>query len=128
AMIEHAADGIILLDENNRIILVNTAAESMLKKKSTDLQSQSLDVLHAPSSWLGFSAILNTLGLNSPTTVETFFRIQGIELPVEIRLARYKVLDQVETLLLIRDISERREAEEHIHRLAYYDSVTRLPN
>ncbi|NVK73600.1 MAG: EAL domain-containing protein [Oceanospirillaceae bacterium] len=128
AMIEHAADGIILLDENNRIILVNTAAESMLKKKSTDLQSQSLDVLHAPSSWLGFSAILNTLELNSPTTVETFFRIQGIELPVEIRLARYKVLDQIETLLLIRDISERREAEEHIHRLAYYDSVTRLPN
>ncbi|RBP82604.1 EAL domain-containing protein [Marinomonas rhizomae] len=128
AMIEHAADGIILLDEDNKISLVNTAAEYMLKMKSSDLQSGSLDVLHTPSSWLSFSRVLNSLQVNSPLTIETIYQVQNIELPVEIRLARYKIQDKTETLLLIRDVSERKETEEHIHHLAYYDPITNLPN
>jgi diguanylate cyclase (GGDEF)-like protein/PAS domain S-box-containing protein len=128
AMIENAADGILLLDESNKIILVNSAAQYMLKMKSDDLQSKSLDMLHAPSSWSEFSSVLDSLEVNSPSTVETVYRIRGIELPVEIRLAKYKVLDRTEVLLLIRDVSERKETEAHIHHLAYYDSVTNLPN
>ena len=128
AMIEHAADGILLLDENYQITLVNAAAEHMLKMKSEDLNSKSLDVLHSPSSWPEFFNILESLEVNSPTTVETIYRMQGIELPVEIRLAKYKVQDKTETLLLIRDVSERKETEARIHHLAYYDSVTNLPN
>ncbi|MFM9735807.1 nitrogen regulation protein NR(II), partial [Streptomyces niveiscabiei] len=85
------------------------AAEHMLKMKSEDLNSKSLDVLHSPSSWPEFFNILESLEVNSPTTVETIYRMQGIELPVEIRLAKYKVQDKTETLLLIRDVSERKE-------------------
>jgi diguanylate cyclase (GGDEF)-like protein/PAS domain S-box-containing protein len=128
AMIEHAADGIILLDEENKITLVNTAAEYMLKMKSIDLQSGFLDVLHTPSSWLSFSRVLNSLQINSPLTIETIYQVHNIELPVEIRLARYKIQDKTETLLLIRDVSERKETEAHIHHLAYYDPITNLPN
>lgn len=128
AMIEHAADGILLLDENNQISLMNTAAERMLKNRSDMLQSHSLETLHTASSWPVFYEVLIGLKLNEPVTVETTYRIQGIELPVEIRLAKYRVQDKIETLLLIRDVSERKEAEAHIHRLAYYDTVTGLPN
>ncbi|UTV98560.1 EAL domain-containing protein [Marinomonas rhizomae] len=128
AMIEHAADGILLLDENNKITLVNAAAEYMLKMKGEELRSKSLDVLHLPSSWSNFATILDSLEVNSSSTVETMYRVKGIELPVEIRLAKYKVLDKIETLLLIRDVSERKETEARIHHLAYFDSVTNLPN
>jgi diguanylate cyclase (GGDEF)-like protein/PAS domain S-box-containing protein len=128
AMIEHAADGILLLDENNKITLVNATAEYMLKMKSVELQSKSLDVLHTPSSWSEFFNVLSLLEVNAPSTVETVYRIRGNELPVEIRLAKYKVLDKMETLLLIRDVSERKETEARIHHLAYYDPITNLPN
>ncbi|WP_111638380.1 putative bifunctional diguanylate cyclase/phosphodiesterase [Marinomonas shanghaiensis] len=128
AMIEHAADGILLLDENNNITLVNTAAEYMLKRKEKDLHSASLESLHVPSSWQPFLQTLNSLQINEPLTVETLYRIQHIELPVEIRLAKYTIQNKVETLLLIRDVSERKETEAHIHHLAYYDPVTNLPN
>ena len=128
AMIEHAADGILLLDENNNITLVNTAAEYMLKLKSETLKSRSLETLHGASSWQVFSQALNSLQINAPLTVETLYQIQDLELPVEIRLAKYKIQDKIEILMLIRDVSERKEAEAHIHHLAYYDSVTNLPN
>tara|TARA_R110000744_G_scaffold112305_3_gene210631 strand:- start:2096 stop:4510 length:2415 start_codon:yes stop_codon:yes gene_type:complete len=128
AMIEHAADGILLLDENNKITLVNTAAEFMLKMKSETLKSLSLETLHASSSWGVFSEALNSLQIDAPRTVETLYQIQNIELPVEIRLAKYKIQDKIEVLMLIRDVSERKETEAHIHYLAYYDSVTNLPN
>ncbi|WP_421854891.1 EAL domain-containing protein [Marinomonas sp.] len=128
AMIEHAADGILLLDEDNKITLVNKAAEHMLKMKSEDLQSKPLDMLHTSTSWSEFSNILDSLKVSESSTVETVYQISNVELPVEIRLAKYKVLDRIETLLLIRDVSERKETEAHIHHLAYYDSVTNLPN
>ncbi|MFQ3185891.1 EAL domain-containing protein [Marinomonas primoryensis] len=128
AMIEHAADGILLLDENNKITLVNTAAEFMLKIKSEILKSRSLESLHASSSWCVFSEALNSLQIGAPRTVETLYQIQNIELPVEIRLAKYKIQDKIEVLMLIRDVSERKETEAHIHHLAYYDLVTNLPN
>lgn len=128
AMIEHAADGILLLDENNQIILVNTAAERMLKMSAEELKSSSLETLHTSSSWLPFLNSLSAVEVNSPLTVETIYLIRDVELPVEIRLAKYKVLDRTELLLLIRDVSERKETEAHIHHLAYYDSVTNLPN
>jgi diguanylate cyclase (GGDEF)-like protein len=42
--------------------------------------------------------------------------------------ARIAVLDNEESLCLVRDITERKLAEERIHGLAYYDSLTKLPN
>lgn len=128
AMIENAADGIMLLNECNRIILVNSAAEYMLKNKSTHLYLHSLEALHAPASWHKFAETLETLQINQPLTVETVYRVHGIDLPVEIRLAKFKIQDKVETMLLIRDVSKRKATEAHIHHLAYYDPITKLPN
>ncbi|PYF84012.1 PAS domain S-box-containing protein/diguanylate cyclase (GGDEF)-like protein [Marinomonas alcarazii] len=128
ATIEHAADGILLLDESNKITLVNSTAENMLKMSEDELKSSPLKALHTSSSWPDFLEVLMNLNLGSPQTVEAVYQIQGVELPVEIRLAKYRIQSRVETILLVRDVSERKEAEAHIHRLAYYDSVTNLPN
>jgi diguanylate cyclase (GGDEF)-like protein/PAS domain S-box-containing protein len=127
AMIEHAADGILLLDQSHKITRVNTAAERMLGMNSTDIISSSLENLFTPSSWPVFSRVLKSLQV-MPQTVEAAYQIEGAELPVEIRLAKYTIKDKVEILLLVRDVSERKEAEAHIHQLAYYDSITNLPN
>lgn len=41
---------------------------------------------------------------------------------------RISTIDERETLCLVRDVTERREAERRIFRLAYFDSLTSLPN
>ncbi|CAK0759928.1 diguanylate cyclase [Gammaproteobacteria bacterium] len=41
---------------------------------------------------------------------------------------RVAVMGADEALCLIRDVSERHEAEQKIHRLAYFDTLTGLPN
>ena len=128
AMIDHAADGMLLLDENLNIILANPAIETMLKMKAPEIKQRTLEELHASSSWVFFSEVLDTLPPNSPLTIETTYQRQGVEFPVEIRLAKYEIQRKKETLLLIRDISERKTAEAHIHHLAYYDAITGLPN
>lgn len=128
AMIENAADGIMLLDDSNRIILVNSAAEFMLKSKSTHLYLHTLETLHTSESWHKFSEILDALQTNVPLTVETVYCVQGRELPVEVRLAKFKIQEKVETMLLMRDVSKRKATEAHIHHLAYYDPITKLPN
>ncbi|NLQ16654.1 EAL domain-containing protein [Marinomonas sp. M1K-6] len=128
AMIEHAADGILLLDEDHRITLVNSAAESMLKMSASKIRSGSLAQLHTPSSWTAFSCVLHSLQQGSTKTVEAVYQVQNAELPVEIRLAKYQLQGKTEIILLVRDVLERKEAEAHIHYLAYYDAVTKLPN
>jgi diguanylate cyclase (GGDEF)-like protein/PAS domain S-box-containing protein len=127
-MIEHAADGILLLDENHKIILTNAAIEDMLKMKDADIKLHTLAALHASSSWTVFSDVLTILPSNSPLTIETTYQRQGVEFPVEIRLAKYEIQEKQEILLLIRDISKRKASEAHIHHLAYYDAITGLPN
>ncbi|AEF53986.1 putative bifunctional diguanylate cyclase/phosphodiesterase [Marinomonas posidonica] len=128
AMIEHAADGILLLDVNQQIRMANSAAKTMLKLEQNDVTSVSLARFHDPLHWPEFVNLVDTLSLNSPQTVETLYQVQGRQFPVEIRLVKYDVQDQVETLMLIRNVSERKEAEAHIHHLAYYDPITDLPN
>lgn len=127
AVIEHAADGIFLLDENYQITRVNAAAEHLLKMTSEEIISGSLERLFTVTSWLGFSKVLDELQV-APQTFEASFQVEGVEVPVEIRVAKYVLKDKFEILLLVRDVSERKEAEAHIHHLAYYDSVTKLPN
>ncbi|TYL47359.1 putative bifunctional diguanylate cyclase/phosphodiesterase [Marinomonas sp. IMCC 4694] len=128
AMIEHAADGMLLLDQNDRVILVNSAAEIMLKIEGVGLQSNVLDALYTESSWAQFTDALNGLKLDEPLTVEATYKAKDIELSVEIRMVKYQIQSNIETLLLIRDVSERKQTQAHIHHLAYYDSVTTLPN
>ncbi|MCB5160840.1 bifunctional diguanylate cyclase/phosphodiesterase [Marinomonas algarum] len=128
AMIEHAADGILLLDQHNDIILANTAAQGMFKCSIKKKGMTPLDALHPSSPWPVFSDILNDLKIEEPLTVEATYQCSGIEIPLEIRLVKYCLQGNVETLLLIRDVTERQEAEAHIHHLAYYDAVTSLPN
>ena len=47
-------------------------------------------------------------------------------LPVEVSIAR--IPDEGGFVLVLRDITQRKETEQQVQTLVYYDSVTRLPN
>ena len=52
----------------------------------------------------------------------------GSELQVELNRRALRSGDSWIIVCVVRDITERKEAEQHLHRLAHYDAITGLPN
>ena len=128
AMIDHAADGILVVDQHNQITLTNSAVEKLTSLTSEELMKTPLSQLHGDNLWLSLDELLTEMPVDGVMTVETTFSPNTTPVPVEIRIAKYLVQDDPEMVLLVRDLSERKEAQQRINRLAYYDSLTRLPN
>lgn len=55
-------------------------------------------------------------------------RRNGSEFPLEMTLAKWQSADSWFFTGIICDISERKQIEDQVHRLAFYDSLTKLPN
>ncbi|WP_067096580.1 putative bifunctional diguanylate cyclase/phosphodiesterase [Marinomonas atlantica] len=128
AMISHAADGIIVLDEKLMICVVNEAAEKLIGLSSSQLTGSTLASLQKEKFWGALEDSLYNLPLDEAMTAETTLSNNQRLIPVEIRISKYKVQGETEIVLLMRDLSERKEAQQRINRLSYYDSLTRLPN
>ncbi|TFW10435.1 EAL domain-containing protein [Oxalobacteraceae bacterium OM1] len=68
-------------------------------------------------------------GKGSYETDEVFWRRDGTSFPVE--YTSYPILDEghiMGSVVTFRDITERKAAESRIQHLAFYDSLTQLPN
>lgn len=55
-------------------------------------------------------------------------RDNGAHTPVEVVVTAVELDEGPAMLLAVRDLTERKRYEEQIHRLAYYDALTQLPN
>jgi PAS domain S-box-containing protein/diguanylate cyclase (GGDEF)-like protein len=55
-------------------------------------------------------------------------RADGSQFPIEMRLSMWRDGEATHFGAVIRDISERRRAEDLLHHLAHYDQLTMLPN
>ena len=55
-------------------------------------------------------------------------RMDGQPFAADVLLTRMKVGEELFLQATVRDITERKQAEENIHRLAFYDPLTNLPN
>ncbi|MGB0467244.1 MAG: putative bifunctional diguanylate cyclase/phosphodiesterase [Pontibacterium sp.] len=129
AIISQAGDALFLCDEQGDIRRINREAVKMLGYSESDLSLLNLKMLHACETWDTFSQVLKTLELDRPQTIETLYQRRDQQtIPVEIRLIKFRIQDEIRLLLLTRDISQRKEAEAKINHLAYYDSLTQLPN
>ncbi|MFT2110145.1 putative bifunctional diguanylate cyclase/phosphodiesterase [Marinomonas sp. 2405UD68-3] len=129
AIIAHAGDAIFLVEEDGKICLVNKASETLIGRSEERLLGSYMGEFHTAKDWESFNDLLSSLALDQPLTLEThYLSDNGIKVPVEIRLIKYMLQHKVEVLLLVRDISARKEAEDRINRLAFYDPLTQLPN
>lgn len=128
AMISHAADGIIVLDRNYNIRVVNEAAEKLVNMPAQSLTDMPLTRLPGGSFWASLELSLQELAVDQVMNAETTLSNNQSLVPVEIRITKYVVQGETEVVLLMRDLSERKEAQQRINRLSYYDSLTRLPN
>ena len=68
-------------------------------------------------------------GLPAPTTYETVgLRRDGSEFPLFVSTKRIELADGPLTMSFLMDFTERKQAEERIRQLAFFDQLTLLPN
>jgi PAS domain S-box-containing protein len=119
ATIEHAADAFFLLDAQGRIADVNQRACEHLDYTREELLSMCVTDVERSLQEREFEDIWNTLSANrdsdEPLTREgTHRRKDGSTLPVEVRVGLLTLDDEILLLALVRDITERKQAEEEL--------------
>ena len=114
-----AQDAIIMMDNDGKISYWNEAAERIFGFSKNEIMGKDLHTTLVPQKYLAAfrnaftdfkksgkgAAIGNTLEL-------TALRKGGIEFPIELSLSAFKFKDQWQALGIIRDISDRKLAEQ----------------
>ncbi|MDN7240828.1 EAL domain-containing protein [Planococcus sp. N028] len=121
-ILNSAGEGIFGLDLEGNITFCNPASESMLGYEKGELIGKPSRIIF---NWQMNSAALSVY----PEVSQKFFKKDGSSFSVEYVISLIKegktILGEVVTF---RDITERKHLEEEIKHLAYYDSLTELPN
>ena len=122
-LIEFAPDAIFQVDSAGRILLANHTAESLLGYSREELIGHGIDML-VPDSVRGGHARLRGSYLVSPKIRPmgsgldlTARRKDGTEIPVEISLSPNPTGKGMRVTVVLRDVSERRQAEAQIREL-----------
>ena len=121
ALVESAMDAIVSTDENQNIIIFNHSAERMFGYRATEIIGQPLDLLipiqyrekHTKYvdkfGWTG----ITTRTMNMPG--QTYgLRANGEEFPFEASISSVKVSGKTIYTAILRDITERKMAEQSI--------------
>lgn len=132
SIVQHAWDVIAILDVQMRIDYMSPRSQSMLGYEPADLLGEpAFALIHADDREkveMAFAGVLAHSDSAAPT--EFRFRHQrGYWTEVEAvatNLLEYPGVRGI--LVVLRDISERRQAEERIHHMAHHDPLTGLPN
>lgn len=127
-LLDSAGDTLLLCTLDGRIVQVNKQACSSLGYQPEQLLEQHASLICPQYSAATLRALFTEHSSDIATLEVNHRRQDGTQFPVEVRGQRTQPGDEPLILMLARDISARREAEQRIHELAYYDTLTRLPN
>ena len=132
-ILDNVADGIITTNIQGVIESFNNAAARIFGYSAEDIVGQSANTLmpglyddEGEEQPEGIKDVLSRV-LGRRREVEGQ-RKDGSTFPMELSVSRVLHNGQVKLIGLVSDISERRRHEERIQRLAFYDSLTELPN
>ncbi|WP_018754827.1 bifunctional diguanylate cyclase/phosphodiesterase [Paenibacillus terrigena] len=134
SVIQSATDAIIISDDRSMIISWNKGAETMFGYQEHEVLGKPLStVIPEGFGSAHESSVERFVHTEIPkvtgATVELVgLRKDGTEFPLELSLASWKTGDQIFFTNIIRDITERKLAEQKINHMVYHDSLTGLPN
>lgn len=124
----------LVLDENGTYVDIYGAVSSLLYKQSSELLGRKVcDVIPPELASEVMSVIATTLETNEVQVFEYALDVQKGEIVFEGRTAVVNHYDpehpdKRHILWMARDITARKVAERRIEELAFYDSLTGLPN
>ena len=131
---ESAADAIISIDNTDRIVFWNRTAKAMFGYSPGEAVGEPLTII-IPKQFRqahkkGIKRFLSSPSqkLWSGTYDLTALRKNGSEFPVELSLSNWESNGEIFFTGIIRDITERRQAEEKLHETSITDELTGLLN
>jgi PAS domain S-box-containing protein len=124
-IVASAMDAIISVDEEQRILVFNAAAERMFRCRAEEMLGQPIDrliperfrAIHAEHIRHFGRTGVTSRSMTSPGTL-TALRADGEEFPIEATISQVLVGHQKLFTVILRDVTERVQAEEALRRQA----------
>ncbi|MHB8466918.1 MAG: MASE1 domain-containing protein, partial [Acidimicrobiales bacterium] len=133
-LLESAPDGIVVIDSDGVIRLVNRQTETLFGYERSELVGQRIEILlptrhgqHHPDLRRQYFEAPNTRPMGAGLDLAARRR-DGTEFPVDISLSPLETEDGLLVSAAIRDITERKRAEVAMAHQAMHDGLTGLPN
>jgi PAS domain S-box-containing protein len=118
-LVQAAMDAIISVDGDQRIVLFNRAAEQLFRCRAADVLGQPLDRFIPPRAREAHRRHVEEFGRRGVTARTmgalgelTGLRADGEEFPIEASISQTAVGGQKRFTVILRDIAERKQAEE----------------
>ncbi|MFJ5776901.1 PAS domain S-box protein [Streptomyces sp. NPDC093094] len=123
-LLEAAPDAMVIVDDEGRMRLVNAQTETLFGYGRAELLGQSVDML-IPERFRaqhgrhrgGYAATRQVRPMGAGLELHGL-RKDGTEFPVEISLSPLETTDGLLVSAAVRDVSDRKAAEQHINHLA----------
>ena len=135
AILDNVVDGILVLDEHGTIEVFSLGAQHIFGYAAAEVIGRNLTVLlPEPYRNIHDHHLLPYLDNGRKDDPGIFTqelvgcRNDGTEFPMELGMNTVKLPGRRMLIGMVRDITQRKAAEEEIHRLAFYDPLTGLPN
>jgi len=135
AIIHNAMDGIITINEAGEVLGFNPAAEQIFGYALPDISGKNLNILMPEPFRSEHDSYLNRykqtgqakiIGVCGREVIAV--RRNGEQFPLELSISEMVLGGQRYFVGIVRDITERKQAEEKLAYLAHYDYLTDLPN
>ncbi|HEX8409603.1 MAG TPA: EAL domain-containing protein [Thermoanaerobaculia bacterium] len=131
ALIEYSSDILTVLDAGGRILYESPSVERLLGHTAGELMGAALEEhVHPEDRHALATALTESAGASTPVTAEFRMRARNGEWRI-VEASVSNLLDNAEVggiVLNSRDITARKQDEEMIRHLAYFDALTGLPN
>ncbi len=134
AILDNLNDAVLTADPNGMIITANETVEKIFGYTPDELIGQDVTVLmndyHAQrhGHYVEHYLLTGEDSIFGNSRELSAKRKDGSIFPIELSLSEVDLDGQKQFVSIIRDITERKQATDHMYRVAYYDEVTELPN
>lgn len=135
AVLENIVDGLITIDEHGLIQSCNPAGCRIFECESTALVGRNITQLLSPGDLPIFQSYCeqrmqsqSKSDLTTGSCELVGIRSSSCEFPMELAISNMEVAGTQVYIIVVRDITERKRAEERLVYLANFDELTGLPN